>query len=535
MTTPSGNASPMQDPASLEQRLHRLSATGDAGALLSGGGKGLEKESLRVMPEGCIAQTPHPLALGSALAHPYITTDYSEALLEFVTPPFEDLRATLGFLSDIHSFVYPRLGPEKLWATSMPCALEDEQRIPIARYGDSNVGMMKHVYRRGLGWRYGRTMQTISGVHFNYSFPEALWPVLQAAERDARSLRQFRDDWYFRALRNFQRLGWLVPYLFGASPAMCKSFLKGRDLKFAEFDPHTFYEPHATSLRLSDIGYKNSNQARIGVTYNSVEDYISTLSHAISTPAPDYERIGVKVDGEYRQLNANILQIENEFYGSVRPKQPIESGERATLALKRRGVMYLEVRALDVNAYDPVGADEPALRFIEALLALCLLTDSPATTPEEQEIIGQNQLSVARRGRDPELALQDGSREVKLKDWAREILARMATLCTLLDGSDLARPYSVSLAAQRAKVEDPDLTPSARVLADMRSHGESFFRFAERMSETHRRHFLDAPLPRETEARFSAEAKVSLEKQAAIEATDKLSFDDYLHQYFAQS
>ena len=525
----------MHDPVSMEQRLQRLSAESSPGVLLAGGGKGLEKESLRVTPEGCIAQTSHPQALGSALTHPSITTDYSEALLEFVTPPLADVRATLSFLTDIHAFVYRQLGDETLWATSMPCVLESEEHIPIARYGSSNVGMMKHVYRRGLGWRYGRTMQTISGVHFNYSFPEPLWPVLQQAERDTQTLRQFRDDWYFRALRNFQRLGWLVPYLFGASPAMCKSFLRGRDLQFAEFDAHTFYEPYATSLRLSDIGYKNDNQARIGVTYNGIEDFVSTLTHAINTPAPDYQRIGVKVDGEYRQLNANILQIENEFYGSIRPKQPINSGERATLALKRRGVMYLEVRALDVNAYDPLGADEPALRFIEALLALCLLTDSPPTTPAEQADIGRNQLLVARHGRDPGLELQRYGTAVKLRDWAREVLARMEPLCALLDSQDPSQPYTTSLRAQQAAVEDADLTPSARILADMRGRGESFFSFAERMSETHKRHFLSMPLAQETAAGFAAQAQGSLEKQAAVEEADKLSFDEYLHQYFAQS
>ncbi|HET7176688.1 MAG TPA: glutamate--cysteine ligase [Gammaproteobacteria bacterium] len=525
----------MSQRSSLPQRLDRLAAAGDAGALLRGGGKGLEKESLRVNAEGCLAQTPHPPQLGSALTHPSITTDYSEALLEFVTPPRADVRATLAFLEDVHRFVYRHLGEERLWATSMPCVLEGDERIPIARYGRSNVGMMKHVYRRGLGWRYGRPMQTISGVHFNYSFPEALWPALQAAERDPRPLREFRDDWYFRALRNFQRLGWLVPYLFGASPAVCKSFLKGRDLMFTEFDAHTFYEPYGTSLRLSDIGYKNSNQARIGVTYNSLEDYVATLSHAISTPVPDYERIGVKVEGEYRQLNANILQIENEFYGSIRPKQPIERGERATLALKRRGVMYLEVRALDVNAYDPVGVDEPALRFIEALLAHCLLSDSPATTAEEQAAIGANQLKVARQGREPKLELQRDGRPMRLRDWAREVLTELAPLCALLDGDEATCPYTRSLGAQRAAVEDAELTPSARVLKDMRAHGESFFRFAERMSETHRRRFLAEPLPASAEARFVAEAAASLQEQADIEAADRLSFDDYLHQYFSQS
>ena len=525
----------MQQPAGLESRLRRLAGNGAAVASLRDGGKGLEKEILRVTRDGKLAQTPHPRALGSALTHPHITTDYSEALMEFVTSPFPDVKQTLASLMDIHAFSYAHMGEEMLWATSMPCGLQGDASIPVAEYGGSNVGRMKHVYRLGLGWRYGRTMQAISGVHFNYSYPEALWPLLQALEADSRSLRDFRDDWYFRALRNFQRVGWLVPYLFGASPAMCKTFLGGRDLKFQELDAHTLYEPLGTSLRLSDIGYKNSNQARIGVTYNSLADYVGTLGHAISTPAPEYERIGVKVDGEYRQLNANILQIENEFYGSIRPKQPIQSGERATLALKRRGVMYLEVRALDVNAYDPVGADEPALRFIEALLLLCLLSDSPSTDVAEQAAIGRNQLAVARRGRDPQLELEHDGKAVLLRDWGRRLLAALEPICVLLDSGDVEQPYSRSLAAQQAAMEDAELTPSARILRDMRTRGESFFRFAKRLSETHRGCSLAHPLAPSMDARLAAEARASLEEQAAIEASDAISFEEYLHQYFTQS
>ena len=524
----------MPNPRSLERRLQRLDSAG-ACALLRGGGKGLEKESLRVTRDGRLAQTPHPRALGSALTHPFITTDYSEALLEFVTPPFADVGRTLAFLDDIHAFVYKHLDGEMLWATSMPCALEGEDKIPIAQYGKSNVGMMKHVYRRGLGWRYGRTMQTISGVHFNYSFPEALWPALAEVECERRATADFRSEWYFRCLRNFLRLGWIVPYLFGASPAMCKTFLRGRDLKFPELDAHSYYEPHGTSLRLSDIGYKNSHQARIGVTYNGLPEYVATLSRAITTPEPEYERIGVKVDGEWRQLNANILQIENEFYGSIRPKQPINPGERATLALKRRGVMYLEVRSLDVNAYDATGADEVALRFIEALLTACLLMDSPPTNPDEQTAIGRNQLAVARHGRDPALELERGGERRRLKDWAQDVLDAVAPVAVLLDGDDPARPYSTSLAAQYTAVKDPGLTPSARILKEMHAHGEGFFGFAKRLSEAHRDCFLKHPLSTENEARFSAQAGASLEKQAAIETADTLSFEEYLADYFAQS
>ncbi|MGA9856173.1 MAG: glutamate--cysteine ligase [Gammaproteobacteria bacterium] len=517
-----------------EQRLTQLLNHGSAG-LLRGGLKGLEKESLRVDKEGCLVHTPHPRSLGAALTHPHITTDYSEALIELVTPPQATVKDSLGFLCDIHSFVYQHLEGEMLWATSMPCALDDDASIPIADYGRSNVGMMKHVYRRGLGWRYGRSMQTIAGVHFNYSFPEHLWPMLRELQHDNRPLREFVDEAYFAMLRNFQRVSWLLLYFFGASPAVCKSFFRGRHPGFKEFDAHTLYEPYATSLRMSDIGYKNKNQARVGVRYNSLEDYVATLTHAISTPEPEYQRIGVKVDGEYRQLNANILQIENEFYSFVRPKQPINPGERATLALKKRGVMYAEVRALDVNAYDPVGADAPALRFIEALLAWCLLSDSPPVSNQEQRTINRNQSETARRGRDPALRLLRAGHEVLLCEWAAEITGQLDGICEILDDDDPSKPYSTSLRARRQDLADTERLPSARVLADMHTHGESFFRFAKRLSETHRDYFRQRRLPAATQAHFQQLAAESLEKQQQIEATDRVSFDEYLQHYFSQT
>jgi glutamate--cysteine ligase len=517
-----------------EQRLAQLLNHGSAG-LLRGGLKGLEKESLRVDAEGCLAHTPHPASLGAALTHPYITTDYSEALLELVTPALATATDTLGFLCDLHSFVYQQLNGEMLWATSMPCALKQDDSIPIADYGHSNIGMMKHVYRRGLGWRYGRSMQTIAGVHFNYSFAGGLWPVLRELLQDRRPLRDFVDEAYFAMLRNFQRVSWLLLYFFGASPAVCKSFFHGYYPDFKEFDAHTLYEPYATSLRMSDIGYKNKNQARVGVRYNSLTDYVATLTHAISTPEPEYQRIGVKVNGEYRQLNANILQIENEFYSFARPKQPINPGERATLALKKRGVMYAEIRALDVNAYDPVGADAATLLFIEALLAWCLLSDSPPVSEAEQNAINRNQTETARRGRDPALKMLCNGREIRLHDWAAEITGQMQAVCEILDGGDPRKPYTASLRSRRQELADPERLPSACVLSDMRAHKESFFQFAKRLSETHRDYFLKRRLPETVEQRFRTLAAESLKKQQQIEAADTLSFDEYLQHYFSQT
>ena len=290
--------------------------------LLQLGLKGIEKESLRISRRGVIAQTPHPRALGSALTHPYITTDYSEALLEFITPPFADIKQTLGYMHQIHQFVYPHLGEEMLLATSMPCGIDGDLSVPIAEYGSSNVGKMKHIYRKGLWHRYGRTMQAIAGIHFNYSVPQALWPMLHRQAGNRGSLQNFIAEGYFGLIRNFQRQGWLMLYLFGASPAICKSFFKSRPHlmgEFEEFDPHTLFHPYATSLRMSDIGYKSKNQAGLKIDYNSLDGYVESLSQAINTPYPDYEKIGVKVDGEYQQLNANLLQIENEFYSTMRP------------------------------------------------------------------------------------------------------------------------------------------------------------------------------------------------------------------------
>ncbi len=268
---------------STEQRLSGLLQNGTRGLLLNSL-KGLEKESLRVTPEGTIARTPHPKALGSALTHPWITTDYSEALLEFITPPHAHTAETLGFLEDIHRFVYHQLDDELLWATSMPCIVGGNDSIPIAEYGSSNVGFMKHVYRRGLDWRYGRAMQAISGIHFNYSFSREFLQALQAAEGDSRPEPVYRSDAYFRLIRNFQRYGWLVPYLFGASPAVCSSFTQGQELGFQSFDGHTLYEPYGTSLRMSDIGYKNKAQAGLKISYNDLDSYVDTLTRAISTP-----------------------------------------------------------------------------------------------------------------------------------------------------------------------------------------------------------------------------------------------------------
>jgi glutamate--cysteine ligase len=502
--------------------------------VLQGGRKGVERESLRVTPDGRVSRRPHPRGLGSPLTSEHITTDYSEALIELVTPAFAQTWELLQYLCDIHQFVYRHLEDELLWATSMPCAIEGDGDIPIAQYGRSNIGRMKTVYREGLGWRYGRMMQAISGVHFNYSFPEQFWSVLRDVLEARGESREFISEEYFALLRNYRRHGWIVLYLFGVSPAVSKSFLRGRDIQLQPLDGGTFYEPYATSLRMSDLGYRNKSQAGVDISVNSLEEYVRDLSRAISTPQPEFQRIGVKVDGQYRQLNANLLQIENEYYSFIRPKRVAHSGERPTKALKRAGVEYVEVRALDVSAFDPVGVNQHKMRFLEAFLALCVLKDSPPLGGDAQTELDANHLTVARRGREPGLKLKRDGRTVPMLTWAQELLDQMHGVCELLDQGLANKPYATALAIQAAKVQDVSLTPSARLLEEMRTTGESFFQLALRMSSAHKAYFLELHPPNELRlAEFRAEAEESLRAQEKIEAADRQPFDEYLARYLA--
>jgi glutamate--cysteine ligase len=513
----------------------RLRALRDAeSGLLRLGRKGLEKEALRVTPAGRIAHTPHPRALGSALTHAAITTDYSEALIELVTPPFADARETLESLADLHAFVNGHLGDERLWATSMPCIVEGDGDVPVANYGRSNSGTMKRVYRVGLGYRYGRTMQTIAGVHYNYSAPDALWPLLERLDPRRGRVQDAVSEHYLALVRNFRRAGWLTLYLCGASPAVCPTFVRGRQAGLERVGAGTLIGPHATSLRMSDLGYKNSAQAHLSISANSLDEYIDDLSAAITTPWPPYEKIGVRVDGEYRQLNANLLQIENEYYSLVRPKRRTRPCERPTRALRRGGVQYVEMRSLDVDPFEPGGVGIETMRLLEMISLWCLLHDSPPIDAQEQAEIDLNQQETARFGRRPGCELRRRGRAVALAEWAREICEEMGALAELLDAGLSARPFAEVIARALAAIADPSLTPSARVLEELRTREESFVDFAQRHTTAHQRWYRESY--RLAPARLAAleeEARSSLEAQAELEASDRMSFDAYLACYYS--
>jgi glutamate--cysteine ligase len=476
--------------------------------------RGIEKESLRVRPDGSLALTPHPARLGSALTHPHITTDFSESQLELITGVHPDADACLQELTEIHEVVIRAIGEELLWASSMPCNLPADEAIPIGRYGTSNVGRAKTVYRNGLSYRYGRRMQAISGIHYNFSLPG------------------IGSDGYFALIRNFRRLSWLPLYLFGASPAVCSSFVEGRAHQLQELSSGTHYLPHATSLRMGRLGYQSDAQASLAVSYNNLTSYATSLHEALTKPYPPYEKIGIRDGDAYRQLSTSLLQIENEFYSPIRPKRRIKSGERPLHALRERGVEYVEVRLMDLDPFNPVGINAQTMRFLDILLLYCLLEDSPPDSPQELKAIARNKLRGAQEGRKPGLLLERRSEQVTLAGWGKEVLSACEPISVALDEARRGAAYRDALESAMNSLDNPEAVPSARVLHAMaRNHANSHVRFTLAESLSHRGTLLGIPLKPQVEERFARLANESIQKQRKIESLDRIDFETYRQRY----
>lgn len=499
--------------------------------------RGVEKESLRVNADGTLAQTTHPIQLGSALTHHAITTDYSEALMEFITPVSRDIDETLDTLADIQTYVYQHLGQETLWSASMPCIVSGDAGIPVAQYGSSNVARMKTVYRYGLGHRYGRMMQAIAGIHYNFSMPQAYWETAWAVDGRPGTLAQYTTERYLGLIRNFHRHSWLLIYLFGASPAVCASFLRGRkghSLQPFDSEGNSLYLPHATSLRMGGLGYNSSAQKSIAVCYNSLDNYLHALRDAILTPHPGYAHIPSGQQGDYQQLNDSLLQIENEFYSTVRPKRVADRGETPLTALHRRGIEYIEVRCMDVNPFLPEGIDAPTMRFLDTFLLHCLLDDSPPCSPEQQAVLNSNLEKVVERGREPGLALTTEAGQQPMRDIAQALLDALAPIATLLDRCHGGEEYTQTLALQRGKLEDAEQTPSARILREMHEQNVPFYRLALGYSQRWAEHYRARSLDPATQARLDRESSDSLQAQRELESNEGESFSEHLAAYYAQ-
>lgn len=522
--------------SALSARLNHLRQTANL-AGLADITRGLEKESLRVGTAGTLSLTPHPTGLGSALTHPHITTDYSEALLEFITDPSKSIDNLIETLNNLHRFTYRQIGEESLWVNSMPCMLMGDTNIPIARYGSSNIGKMKSVYRLGLGHRYGRSMQTIAGIHFNFSVNDDLWEFLRNDEKSSLSLAAFKTEGYFKLIRNFRRYFWLLLYLFGAAPAVCRSFVKDKPHQLIPIsdDLHSLHTPYATSLRMGNLGYQSSAQESLVITYNCLSSYIKTLCQAITQPHPQYQSIGIfDAEGQYQQLNDCLLQIENEFYSVIRPKRTSNPGQTALNALSSGGVEYIEVRCLDLNPFEPVGINAEQIRFLDCFLLFCLLEDSPLSDEKEVKQLQDNQRRMVYEGRDPNLSLFHFGTMRQANEWGKEMIAKIDSIANLLDQHNGNNDYQTAVKAQHHKLDDSSLTPSAKIIKAVQEEGITFYQWAMNQALQHREQFLSQHLTPEILQQYRDMAQTSIQEQVTIEAEDNVSFEQYIASYYQQ-
>jgi glutamate--cysteine ligase len=507
--------------------------THNAAPLLKGIKRGVERECLRIDSER-LAQTPHPSALGSALTNKYITTDFSESLLEFITPASADVDDTMAQLHDIHRFTLENLGDEQLWPLSMPCFIDDEDDIQLANYGSSNVGKMKTLYREGLKNRYGSKMQAIAGVHFNLSLPTDFWQKLQQIEGDTQVLQNYISDKYFALIRNFKRELWLMSYLFGASPSLCRSFLSGQktSLPFENLSKDTLYLPYATSLRLGDLGYTNSAQSSLRVTYNSLDEYLQGFRQAISMKSDLYQKFGDYTNVPAKQLNSNILQIENEFYSPIRPKRNAKPGQTPSEALCEGGVEYIEVRALDVNPFSEVGISKEQIQFLDVFLVYCVLKGSPDLSWQAQIETQANLDLVVNRGRAPDLELSKKGQLVSLKKWANDIFADLKQVALLFDEGFNTQSYSSAIAHFECCIDNPDNTFSGRLLTQLKAEHKESAEFASALAKQYKSQLMSEDYTVFDRTLFEKESAESTKSQREIELADNQSFVDFLSDYF---
>ena len=490
---------------------------------------GIEKESLRILNKE-ISQIPHSKKLfGSPLTNQYITTDFSESQMEFVTPPLRSYSEALSFLEAIHKNIFNKINDEILWPLSMPPYIDSDSQIPIAYYGESEVALFKRAYRFGLSNRYGRQMQAISGIHYNFSIDKKALQDLSS--EDCAFDRYESDRIYFGALRNISRFNWLLLYLFGASPFVGKNILEKDEGNFERLDRNTFYLPYATSLRMSDIGYQNTKQEELKISLNSLNEYIHQLKTATDTTSNEFSKIKKNEGNNLSQLSPNILQIEDEYYSCSRPKSSFNSNDRMIEKLDEHGVDYIELRSIDLNPFEPCGIGSKSLIFLELFLIYCLQKDSQELDDHSIEEIRRNDLLTSKKGRKPGQTITKDKNQITIKSWGLQILDEMESLIS--ESNTKKKLFFESLSESRNMLNNPNLTPSARVLNEVIDNNISYEEFGNCLGKSHKKKYSELCGKQSHHERIiENEIERSKKESDKMKNASEVSFKEHLKNYF---
>ena len=509
---------------SLGEALSLLADKGDIN-LPNSISRGIEKESLRVSKDNTISSEDHPASLGSALTNKYITTDFSEALLEFITPTHSSVENALNNLDEICKFVVTKT-PETIWPSSIPCKIKNENSIRLADYGTSNAGLLKTLYRSGLSYRYGSMMQTVSGIHYNFSFSDKFFESLRGDE----DLQSFKNKSYLNLIRNFRRNAWMILYLFGSSPVVPKTFITDRKNFLQELNQEDLFLEYATCLRMSELGYMSKAQDNLHIAYNDINEYLKDLKNDLNKEHKRYGEIGIIKDGKRIQINSSIIQIENEYYSSIRPKRITPTGERPINILRNEGIDYVEIRALDNNSFLPTGIDEDTSYFLEAYLIGCFFGEDKKSTENEIKELLMNWGNVVKEGRNPNLKLLKNKEKVSIKDSGMAVIDSLRNIFEQMppEMNEYTKKVFKSLDRQEEKFNNASLTPSGKIVTDLRNNNKTW---EELNLELAKQHSDSLEKIRMDLSYLSEEAQISLGKFKELEAYNEEEFDVYLDKF----
>ena len=484
--------------------------------------RGIERETLRVSHDGSISKRPHPTSLGSALTNPYITTDFAEALIELVTPKFDNVDDLYSCLQDLHVFTAQNIDEDEyLWAHSMPCRIEKESDINIANYGSNDSGMLKHIYRKGLRARYGSIMQCVSGIHYNFSIDEKSYSGLLGADYS----QDMVDSLYLGLIRNFKRNFWFILAQLGASPVADKSYVSERKHDLEELNANDVFMPNATSLRMSNIGYQSPIQTSLGIRYNSLDGFIESVKKGIKIPHPDFKSLGLHdAEGDRHQISDGIIQIENELYDTIRPKRTSSEGLRPANALKEHGIEYVEIRGVDISPDALGGISKDQMHFLDLFLIHCFITNSSKLTDEENVRLQKNHTDMVSSGQNNSTVIFYKGKEAAIDDAMPDLVNELSLLAKTLDGE--TRTYTDAL-----KSITTSKNQSAAILSSLTDskdfHDIALEKSIQNTQELRQNKSLDLNY-------LELESKESLKRFKEIEDNPQRNIEAYVEQYNSQ-
>ncbi|WP_158246764.1 glutamate--cysteine ligase [Halobacteriovorax sp. DA5] len=501
--------------------------------------KGLEKEGLRVMVEdGKLSSSDHDPKFGSKLLHKWITTDFAESLLEFITPVSKSNDETLKTLGNLQHYVLEQDSSEVIWPSSMPCILPEDKDIKLAYYGESNSGRLKTLYRSGLGLRYGRSMQAIAGLHYNFSMTDEFWKNWHELSGSSLSLQLFINEEYLNLCRNFRSYSNILLYLFGNSVSVHESFLSGKkhsldviheDEKYGK----TFGSKEGTCLRMGGLGYTGASQNGIRICYNGLDSYCDSLEEALQMNFADFDKIGLRNEkGELQQISTHILQIENEFYSIIRPKRIAPPGKSALASLRSKGIEYIEVRLLDLNPFAKNGITKVQMDFLDAFLLSCLFLRADRCNREIYNEIENNNQLIVKQGRKPGLEISVDGEKRNYQEYLTTFFNQMAEVIEAISDGERKKALLFAIEEQR-KLIDPANTLSQKVfdLVSKKGHIQAM----KDLALEHRKELAAVEVNHVFQEELELEKNASMQRQVDFEKLDDVDFEEYVAAYVASS